>query len=85
MKQANRVEIARDTVLQRGRDGFWLVVPNASLNIGALGGGKGIIHKKFMEWARSFFCGRCDGLGCIDTPTSTDDPSCPECDGEGSP
>ena len=81
--QANQVEIARDTFLQRGQDGFWLMVPNALLNIGLLGGGSGVIHKAFMRWARSFFCAQCDGLGCIDTPTSADDPSCPECAGDG--
>ena len=28
-------------------------------------------------------CLYCHGTGAVDTPTSADDPSCPECDGEG--
>lgn len=28
-------------------------------------------------------CEWCKGTGAIDAPTSADDPSCPECDGEG--
>ena len=28
-------------------------------------------------------CPRCNGTGCVDTPYSDSDPSCPECDGEG--
>lgn len=28
-------------------------------------------------------CLRCSGTGCVDTPYSGSDPSCPECDGEG--
>lgn len=28
-------------------------------------------------------CKKCYGTGAIDAPTSADDPSCPECDGEG--
>jgi hypothetical protein len=28
-------------------------------------------------------CPRCKGTGAIDAPTSGDDPSCPDCDGEG--
>lgn len=28
-------------------------------------------------------CATCGGTGCIDTPTSDDDPCCPDCDGEG--
>ena len=28
-------------------------------------------------------CLRCHGTGAIDTATSADDPSCPDCDGEG--
>lgn len=28
-------------------------------------------------------CTYCNGTGAVDTPTSADDPACPECDGEG--
>jgi len=39
-------------------------------------------HQKVID-AKRKSCPRCYGTGAIDAPTSADDPSCPNCDGEG--
>lgn len=39
-------------------------------------------HQKIID-AKRKSCPRCYGTGAIDAPTSADDPSCPDCDGEG--
>lgn len=39
-------------------------------------------HQKIIDTKRKS-CPRCRGTGAIGAPTSADDPSCPECDGEG--
>lgn len=39
-------------------------------------------HQKIIDTKRKS-CPKCYGTGAVDAPTSADDPSCPECDGEG--
>jgi hypothetical protein len=39
-------------------------------------------HQKIID-AKRKSCPRCYGTGAVDAPTSADDPSCPDCDGEG--
>jgi hypothetical protein len=36
-----------------------------------------------QHWPGQAQCEWCKGTGAIDAPTSADDPSCPNCDGEG--
>lgn len=90
MERNTRVEVAEGLHVSFGSDGHWLDVDGengrkASLNI-ENASMPAIARSAFISWADSWLdkaCERCKGHGVIDAPTSADDPSCPDCDGEG--
>ena len=88
MDKAEQIEVADGLVVQRGTDGHWIGFEADGKH--GLFNVENVLHgiTKFatIRWIDQLLdrtCGRCGGTGCVDTPFSGSDPSCPSCDGEG--
>ncbi len=85
-----RVKVSDGLHVSLGKDGYWLdfTAPNgngAGVNISVQTFGA-ICKSTIVDWIDEKLlhaCPNCRGHGSVDTPCSGNDPSCPDCGGEG--